>query len=395
MSRSRISPVSIRNSGATGLLLALLLLATCLIPAGPVRAAEPVTVLAQAQTVDFSHSIDFSLQARADRPIEAAILFYGRVDYPLVRRIYPDMSPDSTLSLSYTEDLEQGQFAPGTRFRVWWRLILDDGTVFETVPTTFVYTDDRFDWRLDAGDQVDLYWYGKQSRQADVLLGEADEAIARLQSEIGVSMTERVQIYVYNSQSDMALALSQRSEGYDDRVLTLGVAVGEHTLLLLGSHRDVERTVAHELSHIVVGLATDNPYSDLPRWLDEGLAMYAEGQLPDENVRALDQAVAADDLLSLRSLSSYSGQASQVDLFYGESYSVVSYLLDTYGRDKMTELLSVFAKGARQDDALRQALGIGLDDLDDQWRASLGLAPWPTRTPSGSSVQVAPSWQGG
>ena len=134
---------------------------------------------------------------------------------------------------------------------------------------------------------------------------------AALQAETGVSMTDRAQIYVYNSQSDMALALSQRSEGYDDRVLTLGVAVDERTLLLLGSHRDVQRTVAHELSHIVVGLATDNPYSSLPSWLDEGLAMYAEGQLPEENVQALDDAIQANDLLSLRSLSSYSGQAER------------------------------------------------------------------------------------
>jgi hypothetical protein len=44
------------------------------------------------------------------------------------------------------------------------------------------------------------------------------------------------------------------------------------------------------LSHIVVGLATKNPFGDLPRWLDEGLAMYAEGELPARNRRALEQA---------------------------------------------------------------------------------------------------------
>ncbi len=394
MSRSRISPRSTRNNGAASLSLVLLLLAFSLLPARPALAAEPVTVLAQTQTVDFSKSIDFMLQVQADRTIEEAILFYGRVGQPLVRRIYPDMTPDSSLALDYTEDLEHGQFEPGTRFRAWWRLVLDDGTVFETDPATFDYSDSRFDWQLLAGDQVDLYWYGKQGQQAKTLLGVAEEAVTRLQTEIGVSLTERAQIYVYNSQSDMALALSQRSEGYDDRVLTLGVAVDERTLLLLGSHRDVERTVAHELSHIVVGLATDNPYSALPSWLDEGLAMYAEGQLPDENVQALDDAVHLDALLSLRSLSSYTGQAGEVDLFYAESYSVVSYLLDTYGRDKMTQLLAVFAEGTLQDDALRQVYGFGLDDLDDQWRGSLGLAPRPTQTPSGTSVQIMPVWQG-
>ena len=116
MFRSRISPVLTWSNRVPSLLLALLLLAFCLIPARPALAAEPVTVLAQQQSAEFSQTIDFSLQVRADRTIEEAILFYGRVGQPLVRRVYPTMTPDTSLSLSYTEDLEQGQFAPGTRF---------------------------------------------------------------------------------------------------------------------------------------------------------------------------------------------------------------------------------------------------------------------------------------
>jgi len=46
----------------------------------------------------------------------------------------------------------------------------------------------------------------------------------------------------------------------------------------------------------------------------------------------------------------------------------------------MRELLTVFSAGAQQEDALRQVLGIGLDDLDRQWRTSLGLGPRRTAT---------------
>jgi hypothetical protein len=368
-----------------------------LVAAAPGQAVEPVTVRAQTQTVSFSSAMSFSLKARAEREIVEAILFYGRVGEPIVRRVYPEMSPGTSVDLAYTEELEQGQFAPGTLFRVWWRLILADGTLYQTEPVQFIYTDDRFDWQVMAGERVDLYWYGKGERRAETLLGVADEAIDQLEDEIGIAVERRVNIYVYNSQPDMALALSLRSEGYDDRVLTLGVAVDDHTLLLLGSHADVERTAAHELSHIVAGLATDNPYTDLPRWLDEGLAMYAEGSLPDANVEALEGAIADDALLSIRSLSSYSGQAAEVDLFYAESYSIVSFILDTYGREQMRELLAVFAEGTLQEDALRRVFGFGLDELDNRWRASLGLGPRPTSTPAGDSAgTLAPGairWQ--
>jgi hypothetical protein len=153
------------------------------------------------------------------------------------------------------------------------------------------------------------------------------------------------------------------------------VAVDEYTLLLLGAHRDVLKTAAHELSHIVVGIATDNPYIALPRWLDEGLAMYAEGELRDDNRYALEDAIKADRLLSVRSMTSYSGRASDVDLFYGQAHSIVSFMLDSFGRARLHDLLDAFSEGMRQEDALMRVYGFGLDELDDRWRASLGLEP--------------------
>lgn len=74
-------------------------------------------------------------------------------------------------------------------------------------------------------------------------------------------------------------------------------------------------------------------------------------------------------------MTSYSGQASQVDLFYGEAYSLVSFMLDEFGRAKMQALLAVFAEGALQEQALQQVYGMGVDELETLWRASLGLGP--------------------
>ncbi|MBM3189484.1 MAG: hypothetical protein FJZ90_12260 [Chloroflexi bacterium] len=352
-----------------GLLLAALLLPTT------ARAESPVRIVESAYDYTFSDSLRFSLRATSERPIAEAILFYGREGDRLVRRVYPSFTPGSAVDLSYTEELERGQYAPGTTFRVWWRFLLDDGSEYDTEPSTLYYTDTNQDWLTLSGDGMELLWYGRDEQAAERLLQEGEEALRRLQDEVGVAVERIVFVYVYNSARDMVVATSERGEGYDEMVTTLGVVVDEDTLLLLGTHRDAERTLAHELSHIVVGLRTDNPFTDLPRWLDEGLAMYAEGQLPPDNQAALERAVRRDELLSVRSLTSYTGQADQVDLFYGEACSVVSFLLHTYGREKMTELLSVFSEGARQENALQQVYGFGLDELDARWRASLGLGP--------------------
>lgn len=358
------------------LALALVLAAVWAAPAlPPARAQGPVEVAANEHGYVFSESLDFALSARAETAITEVILFYGREGIPLVRRIYPDMDPGTEVEVAYTEDLESGQFAPGTVLRYWWRLELADGRQVDSEPATFEYTDTARDWKMMEGAYIDLHWYGRDAAHAREILNAADEAVERIGEEMGVPIERRVRIYVYNSQRDMRPALSSRSESYDDRVLTLGVAMDEYTLLLLGAHRDVFKTAAHELSHIVVGIATDNPYTDLPRWLDEGLAMYAEGELPADNRRALEDAIKSDHLLSIRSMTSYSGRASDVDLFYGQAYSIVSFMLDEFGRAKLHDLLAAFTEGMRQEDALMRVYGFGLDELDDRWRASLGLEP--------------------
>lgn len=368
---SRLRPSVHRLRGGSVLVLVLVLLLWAL----PVCADAPIDIVSTQSRYIFSESLIFSIEASSTRPIVEAVLFYGRDGERLVRRIYPNFAPGTEIRIEYVEDLEKGQFAPGTLIHSWWQLATDDGGVGTSDRSTLEYTDDNHDWQSTAGERVDLFWYGSDEDDARDLQVAADEAVMRLEEEIGVSVDRRASVYVYNSERDMDKALSQRSEAFDDRVLTLGVKVDEDTLLLLGTHRDARLTLAHELCHIVVGIATDNPYADLPRWLDEGLAMYAEGQLPPDNRQAFERAIDRDELLSIRSMTSYSGRPELVDLYYGEVYSVVDFMLREYGRDKMRELLDVFSEGARQEEALLQVYHLGLDELDSRWRASLGLGP--------------------
>ncbi len=366
--------------------LALLIALTALEPLSVSGAG--IEVVSADATYAFSESLTFEAQVSGSASLSEAIVFFGRVDSPLVRRAYAQVPSGAPAMVSFTEKLEPGQYAPGTLFRYWWEFTATDGSTAASAAQTFEYTDPRFDWQVQSGARVDLYYYGA-ARQAAALAEAAEAAIERLEVDTGVTAGGRVRVYSYQSARDMSLALTSRSDAYDDRVLTLGVAVDDHTLLLLGTHRDAQQIVAHELSHIVVGNATKNPFTGLPRWLDEGLAMYAEGAFPDSNRNALDAAVRADRLISLRSMTSYSGQASDVDLFYGQAYSIVDYMLGEFGRDKMRTLLGVFSEGVRQDDALRRTFGFGLDHLEDLWRRSLGMEPRERPTPSGTATSLA------
>lgn len=355
----------------------LVLLSLCVpAPALAQSAQSGISILQNSVSTVFAEESVFHFEARSDSPIQEVALLYRVSGSVVTHRTYPMFAPGRNLAVEWTWQHYPGSLAPGSVITYYWLLWDETGREIHAGDASFTYVDDRFNWEAASEGPIHIHVY-RDGQGAD-LMNVALNDLESLEEEIGVSLTQPIQIYVYANRSDMQLALPSRSDRYDEMTVTLGMVVADDTLLLLGNASGVEKTLAHELSHIVVGLATDNPISDLPRWLDEGLAMYAERDLPAANQQALDRAVRRDNLISVRSLSGYSGDPDLVDLFYAESYSLISFMLDEYGRDKMLELLTQFRQGVYQEDALLTVYGFGLDELDARWRKHLGLAPRST-----------------
>jgi hypothetical protein len=130
--------------------------------------------------------------------------------------------------------------------------------------------------------------------------------------------------------------------------------------------------IPHELAHLVVHQFTFSPYADLPTWLDEGLAMYAEGEMRPGYADILENAARSGNLITVRSLSSpFSVFGGEAELAYIQSYSLVEYLVENYGQQKMFDLLNTFKEGSGFDAALTRVYGFDTEGLDAKWRDSL------------------------
>jgi hypothetical protein len=217
---------------------------------------------------------------------------------------------------------------------------------------------------------VSLYWYNGSDAFAQTLMDAAQAALGRMAENTGVTLENPVSFYIYANSSDLigALIFAQDWTG--------GVAFSEFGIIAIGistSQLDWgKRTISHELTHLVVYQATQNPYNGPPPWLDEGLAMFSEGDLDYQFTSSLEDAVLNKSLISVQSLSSpFSAYAEQAVLAYGESYGIVKYLIDEYGREKMQALLKIYREGTGYDEALENVYGFDMQSLNTQWLVTL------------------------
>jgi hypothetical protein len=139
---------------------------------------------------------------------------------------------------------------------------------------------------------------------------------------------------------------------------------------------DWQRTaLAHELTHVV--LADRFAERPLPRWIDEGVALLADP--PAKQRRHLDDlraALAAGGefpLIELITLADYPS-ASRWGVFYGQSMSLVDYLVDEFGPRRFMDFVEQSLEQGHER-ALRQTYDFGFAELQRRWRAHLSNRP--------------------
>lgn len=272
---------------------------------------------------------------------------------------------------------------PGAEVTFSWEFTLPDGTRLTTEPQRFVYEDTRFEWRTESSGNVTVYYYQANNETARRVLAASVETLDRLGAMLRTTVGFPVKVFLYEDAAAMRPAiLSNAREG----VVTLGEVYYSDTAMVAAdvTPEDVAR---HEIAHIVIREATRGPF-DVPAWLNEGTAVWAQKEPLGGELAALDAAIARDRVLSLQVLSSSSaaGDADTVSLFYGQSYSVVKYLIDTYGAERFGDLFAVFKEGATTDRALRTVYGFGLRDLENEWRQSVGLPPRAAPSPTAAAT---------
>ena len=367
--------------------LVLLVPLLFILSAAPTIAEAQQAISASYDTaIDFPETLTFSLNAESPADITQVILSY-KVNkirtVTVISEVVPEIAPAPAVSTSWEWDMRNASLPPGAEVQYSWRIEDAAGRELETPWETVRFEDDRYLWKSLTEEKVSLFWYEGNQAFGGELLDAATEALEKLASDTGAHLEQDVEIYIYASSEDLLSALIYAQEW------TGGIAFNEYGILAIGIEPNNmewgKRTIAHELAHLVTYQMTYNPYSDIPTWLNEGLSMYIERDLDPTFRSLLNNVISHDMLISVQTLSSnFPTDVQEARLSYAESYSLVEFLIDNYGSDKMLSLLDVFKQGSSYDNALKQVYGFNTLGLDNAWRASLGLGPRevsPTPTP--------------
>ena len=394
------------------LFIAVSMVAAAAIAIGPppamAQGATPV-ILSDEAVVDFPESVTFRLNLDENTAISEATLTYqlGRSGCLQAGTQVPVEVDGPELEWTWVMS-RSGNPPPGAQ--MWWQWTLTDaaGNITVTPRQEVTFTDERFDWRtVEAGGTGDeapirLHWY-EGDEVGPILLGAAVAGLDRLEQDIGVELDGQVTFFIYGNTADMreALLYSQDWVG--------GAAFADYNTILIGVEPDQAEdwgssTVRHELAHLVIGqFAQSCLGGGLPTWLSEGLAVYAEGEPDDTTQRDVEMGIEFDAFAPVRSLNgAFPARGGEATSAYSQSYSLVAYLLDNYGQEKMQQLLLALADAAGYDDALEQVYGFNADGLEEAWRAAIGaperaIPPTPTpiaaaAIPTVDPLGAAQSW---
>jgi len=342
----------------------------------PVEAESDISVLDTSITMDFPYSLAFNLEAESLADIVDARLHYqvDRMNYAqVVSEGWAEFTPATRVETSWIWDMRKASLPPGAQVTYWWTIKNTDGEELQTLHKVVYFEDDRYQWQSLTDGEMAIFWYHGDDEFANELMNACQEGLARLTREFGAYPERPINIYVYASSQELQGAMIFPQEW------TGGVAFTEFGIIAIGISPDSidwgKEALVHELTHLVVHQLVFSPYGSLPVWLDEGLAMYNEGELSPQLRQRLEEAVSEGKLLSVRSLCSpFSADPEKAYLSYAESYSLVEYLLNNYSGDNMLDLLTLIKQGSTYDEALTEAYGFDIAGLDTRWRESLLVA---------------------
>ena len=244
---------------------------------------------------------------------------------------------------------------------------LASGTSFANIDSQVIeMKSSHFYFRFHPIDQVTMKQITKQS---DELYEKVTQDIGFFpQSPIGVVLASSESEFNQFQPKNKPLPSWAVGVAYPSR----NVMVIRSPRLIQGNIKDTLKTFTHELCHLV--LASGFGGRPIPRWLNEGLAMYESYEWRPSQDYLMARAVLSGTLIPLEDLTqAFGGNHFNVQKAYLQSYSLVHYLFSTYGPSQFHQFVLLLSKGNSFEKARMDAFEITPHAFEKKWERYLAF----------------------
>jgi len=222
----------------------------------------------------------------------------------------------------------------------------------------------------DAG-WIRFIYHPSSRERVQPLIAQAEAVRHDLTQRLGFPVLSEVRVEIARTPGEMA-TFAPSGAPYPE--YAAGVAYSELGLVLLsltpihaGQEQDLGEVFRHELAHVALHDALNG--QSVPRWFNEGFAVFASGESSFTRMKTLSMATVGGSLIPLRDLErSFPDDETKAQVAYAEAVDVLRFLVRREDAHRFRALVSELREGKNLDQAVLDAYAVDLATLELEWR---------------------------
>jgi len=239
-----------------------------------------------------------------------------------------------------------------------------------------------FDWQVLNTEHYNIYFYPEEREVAEAAARLAEDSYTYLQAKFNHTVEKKIPFIVYSSpvffeQTNVIPGLLPENvagftEFFKQRVV----------IPFNGSYSDFAHVVRHEMVHVftmqkmahVAKMHRRNTITHPPLWFTEGIAEYwSQGWDSEADMMMRDMTISGR-IISVDNLYSISGSF----MMYKVGQSILNYLGETYGDDKLADLFDNWWKAKTFSQIVKITYDKSLGEIGSEWEYWLRKKYYPT-----------------
>jgi hypothetical protein len=228
-------------------------------------------------------------------------------------------------------------------------------------------------WKVFKSTHFLIYYQSADESTLNEFAQKAEEYYVKITDDLGFNRfnfwtwDNRVKIFLFDNQKDYSRETGD--PGWSAGQAQVGI---KQIKTFITAQGFMDNVLPHEMAHIIFRemVGFNNP--GLSLWLEEGVASFQEQK--DSFVKVdLANSIKQGNFINLDSLGRMEvakiADKQQVKLFYAESYSLVNYLITSFGKDEFV----LFCQNLRDKRNIARALMLtypfnDLKDFENSWK---------------------------